>query len=170
MKYPKIWRKFINGTALFSGGVAFVIAALQTTEAIRRYVFASPSKWALNVSEYMLIFLVFIGSAYAFQEHGHVAVDMLLNAMDKLDKSGKQRPRRVLAIIGYSMALIFTGCLFKGTWGQFTKALRLHRMTTYIPEIPQFILYIPMILGFLIMSLTLIFMILDIIAGGTEHL
>ncbi|MDR1206220.1 MAG: TRAP transporter small permease subunit [Peptococcaceae bacterium] len=170
MRYPKIWRKITNGAAMFSGALAFIIGCLQVMESLLRYFFNAPTKWSLNVSEYLLIYLLFIGSAYAFQEHGHVAVDMVLNLVDKIDKTGKRIYRRILVSVGYLLAIVFVFCLLYGVWGMFTKAIEIGRVTTYIPTIPIWVLYAPMIIGMVMMTVTLVFMILDCISGSEEHI
>lgn len=161
MKYPKIWTKCVNALGLASGVLTLVIAVLSLLEAILRYFLSSPTSWTLTVSQYILLYVVFFASPYAFQEGGHVAVDMVLMAADKIDHSGKQRLRRVLTSIGYAMAAVFIFVIARGTWQLLSRAIATNQKTVTAPVIPIDVLYIPMLIGCVLMLLTLVFMILD---------
>jgi len=170
MKYPSVWRKFINGTAYFSGAIACVIALLLVMEVVLRYIFRSPTSWSLNVCMYMLCYMMFLGSSYAFQSHGHVAVDMIRDFADRHDKSGKRISRRILACIGYVLASAYLCTLVIGVWRLFRRAVMFHSKTVEYPMIPQWLIYGPMIVGICMMIITCVFMILDILHGGDEFM
>lgn len=168
MHYPQFWRKIIDKLGMFSGFLIIIIAAFSVVEAALRYFFDSPTGWALNVCQYLLVYMIFMSSPYAFQEGGHVAVDMVLNAVDKRDKSGKRLPRRIMASIGYVFAAIFIGIIAYGAFELTLTAIEKSRMTSQIPVIPLWILYVPMVIGCIMMLLTLIFMIIDCLNTKTE--
>ena len=173
MRYPRFWRKMINGTAYFSGGLACLLGVMCTAEAILRYFFKAPTSWSLNICQYLLGYLLFTGSAYAFQAQGHVAVDMIRDFADKRSKGkleGKRIPRRILAIYGYLMSIFYISILFYGVWGLFTRGILRNVWTTENPPIPQWIIHTPMIYGMALMLITVVLMILDILAGGDEFL
>ncbi|MGN1002884.1 MAG: TRAP transporter small permease [Oscillospiraceae bacterium] len=166
MKYPKIWAKIVNAFALASGALTLVIAALSVIEAVMRYVFNSPTSWSLTVCTYILLYVVFFASPYAFQEGGHVAVDMVRIGCDKIDKSG--RLRRVISVIGYIFALVFMYVLAKGTYQLLEKAVAGATKTLAKPVIPMWALYGPMLIGLILMMITLVFMILDCVAKDSS--
>ena len=170
MRYPKIWRKFINSTAYFSGGLTCIMAAMLVMECILRYVFKSPTSWSLNVSMYMLCYMMFLGSAFAFQSQGHIAVDMIRDFADKHDKTGKRISRRALAILGYVLSGLYLVSLLYGLFKLAQRAIQFNAMTIQYPQIPQWAIYGPMIIGTVMMIITVIFMILDIISGGEEFI
>jgi TRAP-type C4-dicarboxylate transport system permease small subunit len=121
----------------------------------------------------MLGYLLFTGSAYAFQAQGHVAVDMIRDFADKRSKGrlqGKRLPRRILAIYGYLMSIFYTSFIFYGVWNLFIRGITRNVWTTENPPIPQWVIHTPMIYGMVLMLITVIFMIMDIIAGGEEFL
>ena len=89
MKYPAFFRKLNGGLAFFCGCLIFLTGIFSVIEAIMRGLFSSPTIWTLNVSCYLLIWAIFLGSPYAFQTHGHVAVDLLRDAIDKIAHSEK---------------------------------------------------------------------------------
>ena len=93
---------------------------------------------------------------------------MVLNAVDKRDKSGKRLPRRIMASVGYVFAAIFIGIIAYGAFELTLTAIEKSRMTSQIPVIPLWILYVPMVIGCIMMLITLIFMISDCLNTKTE--
>lgn len=170
MKYPEWWRRIVNSTALVSGALTFIIALLAIFEIVMRYVLNSPTSWSLNTSQYLLIWLFFMGAAYAFQERGHVAVDMFLHLADKIDKSGKRIVRRVIVIIGLIISIAYIALLMYGTTQLLEKALKYGQMSDMMPNIPIWILYLPMMIGMAMMVVTAIFMILDTCTDSETYL
>jgi TRAP-type C4-dicarboxylate transport system permease small subunit len=162
MRYPKFWKKTVDALGLASGFLTMVIAIMSLGEAISRYVFKHPTSWSLTLSTYILIYIVFFASPYAFQEGGHVAVDMVKIACDKISASG--RLRKIISVIGYIFAVVFIVVIFKGSLKLFNTALAMSKMTVSNPVIPMWILYLPMLIGSVLMIITLVFMILDCLA------
>ena len=170
MKYPEIWRKFIHWLAFLTGCIVLIIALFSVFEAVLRRFFNSPTSWTLNTSSYLLVWAVFLGSSYAFQEHGHVAVDMLRDAVDGISKSANRLPRRIMAVAGYLMSVVFIGMLLYGGYNITARAIRFHTQTTTTTPIPIVYLYTAIIAGSVVMLITLAFIILDLIAANDEYL
>lgn len=170
MKYPVFWRKFNEAIGIIAGILALVIAALSVFEAIARYVFEHPTSWSLNVCCYILVWSIFLGSAFAFQQGGHVGVDMLLEYVDKHCKSEKRLPRRIMAIIGNIMTCIFMIVILYGILGMCKTALEFHSVTIATNPIPIIWLYLGVVIGTILMIVTLIFIILDLISGDDKYL
>ncbi len=170
MKFPVIWKKINKVIATIAGCLALLIAFLSVYEAIVRYCFHSPTSWTLNVSCYILVWSIFLGSSYAFQEGSHVGVDMVKDWVDKKGKGKKRIPRRIMAIIGYVITFIFLMVILHGAFGLAQKALLYHTMTTATNPIPMIWLYAGMILGTILMLITLIFIIIDLLTGNDDYL
>ncbi|MDR1070002.1 MAG: TRAP transporter small permease [Gracilibacteraceae bacterium] len=168
MKYPKTWEKTVNALAVVSGCMVMLIAFLALFEAVARHLFRSPTSWSLNTSGYMLIWLLFLGTSYAFQEHGHVAVDMLRDVADKLD--GTRRLRRAMAVVGYLISTIFVTVLGYGGVKLTQSAAAMNMKTTTTTPIPLWPLYAAIIAGCALMLVTLIFILLDLSGKGEKYL
>ncbi len=162
MRYPDFWRKIVNALALVSGLIALTTGFLSVFEACLRYFFKSPTSWTLTITQYLLLYLVFFASPYAFQECGHVAIDIVKTAADKVSPSRKLR--KWMAVFGYLAAMAFVAFLFKAIFTATKSALAYHKVTLSIPVVPMWVLYIPMLIGLVLMAITIIFMILDILA------
>ncbi len=170
MRYPKIMEKINMGGAIFCGVIVFIFALLAVMESILRQFFNSPTVWTLNITQSVFIWAAFLGSSYAFQEHGHVAVDLIRDLVDKHTKNPKRTPRRIMAVVGYICAFIVVACILWGGWLQTVSAIELHTMESYIFKFPRVVSTLPVVIGSVQMLVTLIFMILDIFAGGEKYL
>jgi len=62
------------GATLLFVGMMFAICA----EVLLRYGFNSPIAWVVEISEYSLLWITFLGAAWVLRHGGHVRVDILL--------------------------------------------------------------------------------------------
>ena len=167
MNYPKAWKKVTTIFATIAGVFALIIALLSVMEAILRHFFDAPTSWSLNVCCYLLIWVLFLGSPYAFQEHGHVGVDLFKDVVDKLTKRGRL-PRRLMAIVGYLLTLVFLAVILYGSFGMVEKAIKFNIMTTATDPIPIIYLYAALVIGTVLMIVTVIFIVLDLLKKGNN--
>ncbi len=170
MRYPKFMVTVNKIGAYICGALVIGTSVLAVMESILRKVFASPTVWTLNLSTGIFIWAAFLGSAWAFQEHGHVTVDLFRSIADKYDKSGKHTLRRVMAIFGYLVSFIVMIAFLYGGWKLCVKAITFNQMAPYAFQFPYIISYAAIPVGSVMMMVTLIFIILDILGGGEKYL
>lgn len=163
MKFPKALEKGNRFLSIVSGVLIFAISFLAVIEVISRNIFHNPTIWTADMCYYLLIWAIFLGAGFAFQEHGHVRVDLVLNLM-------KRRLRRVISAISYCFAIFFCTILGIYCWKFFVQCVSMNRKTYAMLPIPQAILVFSMVLGCVLMVVTLVFIILDIAADGDKYL
>ena len=159
--------------AYFCGGYTLAISVLAVMESILRKVFASPTTWSLNLSTGLFIWAAFLGSSWAFQELGHVSVDLFRNLVDSRTQSEKRMPRRTMAIIGYIISFIVMCAFLYGGWFVTKQSINPNgsfALATYAFKFPLIISYLAIIVGSIQMMATLLFIILDLFAGGEKYL
>jgi C4-dicarboxylate transporter DctQ subunit len=170
LRYPKFMEQINKAGAIICGVITFLAAFLAVMESILRQFFNSPTVWTLNITMSVFIWAAFLGSAYAFQEHGHVAVDLVRDVVDKHTKREDRLARRIMAIIGYLCAIVFIFCILWGGWNATVRAIEINQMEPYVFKFPKVISTLPVVIGSVQMLATLIFMILDLFAGGEKYL
>ena len=170
MRYPKFMVTINKIGAYICGGLVVATSVLAVMESILRKVFAAPTTWTLNLSTGIFIWAAFLGSAWAFQELGHVTVDLFRTVVDKYDKSGKHTARRVMAIFGYVVSFIVMAVFVYGGWKLCVKAITYGQLAPYAFKFPLIISYAAIPVGSIMMMLTLVFIILDIFSGGEKYL
>jgi TRAP-type C4-dicarboxylate transport system permease small subunit len=167
VKYPLGLAKFNKIVALGAGAIILCIGGLSVFESISRTFFNSPTVWTNDFSLYIFIWAIFMGSAYAYQENGHVAVDLL---RDIVQKAGGKLPRLVMAIIGYVLSATTIIVLLYAATRMALRAISVNQLTVALIQIPVIYLDLAMVLGSLHMIITLVFIILDLLSGGEKYL
>ena len=163
MKFSSKLAKLNFRLAAVSGGLIMIIGLLSVIEVILRNLFSSPTMWTMDISQFALIWAIFIGAGYAFQEHGHVRVDLFTEKLPP-------KARKVVAIIAYLLAAAFVTALGYSSVMMFMQAIRFERLTISMVQIPQWTLIISMIGGCVMMLITLAGIIIDLIGNGKKYL
>jgi len=107
-----LWRNFVNGlniiTKNFTSLLLVGMVILVFMQILLRELFGTSFNWISDISKYSMIWVVFLGSSYAFQHGAHVAVDTL---MDKVSVNGKKVLFLLVLITSsiFLIALVYTG-------------------------------------------------------------
>ena len=76
-----------NLDAIVTCATLALCVILVNANVIMRYFFNNPIKWSEEVVTSLFVWTVFIGSAYAYRNHSHLGVDIVVNFMpDKMKK------------------------------------------------------------------------------------
>ena len=170
MKYPKTMTWINKVCAYICGGIVLGASALAVMESILRKIFVSPTAWSLNLTMGIFIWAAFLGSSWAFQELGHVSVDMVRDLVDKRSKSPKRTPRRIMSIIGYLPPLAVCVAFFYGGWKLCVRDIAFNSYAPYNFKFPYLVSHLAIVIGAVFMFVTVVFIVLDLIAGGDKYL
>lgn len=166
MKFPKFMKKINEVLAVISGCMLMAIALLSVFEGIMRSVFHSPTIWTLDLSLYLLVWAIFLGSSYAYQAKGHVAVDFLKDIIEKLFGTTS---RRVLSVVGHLISIAVCALFLYTTAQMAVSAVELNQLTNANIQIPAIWLWIGMVIGSVAMLATCIFILLDTFTESKEY-
>lgn len=113
-------------------------------EAFLRYFFGHSFTWAEELARYLIICFIFFGSSYAVRKGTHATVDVAVAYLPKL-------PRRMFEMLATVMSLIFTLVV---SYIGFSLVLKIKTIGNITPamEIPMYIPYLSIPVGFLMMS------------------
>lgn len=143
----KLLRKFdpfldrLNHCLAWMAGILLIYAMLSVTyNVFSRYFFDRPVVWVLEISEYCLLYIVFLGAAFLLQNEGHVRVDLLLN---RLRPVAQARLNAITSIAGAIVCLILTIYGARITWDAFIN----HVPTMEFLKMPYFIILIIIPIG-----------------------
>jgi TRAP-type C4-dicarboxylate transport system permease small subunit len=131
-------------------GVLLVLMVLSLSfEVVMRYVFNMPTIWALDISVYIFIFIVYLGASYTELQQGHVKVDLLILRLP--DKT-----KNVLRFVTGFLGLVFCAFFISGSWRQAIKVFEgnTHAGTTL--NAPLFPMYFIIPIGIFFLSLQMI--------------
>lgn len=91
--------------AVLAAALLFGIAAIICFEVLGRAFGASSRLWVIEVSEYALLFITFLGAPYLLQMNRHVVMDLLVNS---LERASKRISRLINATIGFLVCAVLT--------------------------------------------------------------
>ena len=108
------------------------ITLLVTTEVVMRYFLGHSIIWVMEVSEYSLLWMTFLSTAWVLRREAHVKMDMVLNRL----KPGTQSLLNILtSIIGAIVCFVIAWYSAGVTWDQFLRGVARVGMVD-IPKAP----------------------------------
>lgn len=104
----KAFNRLLNSLAVLGGAIVLMIAVLVTIAVLSRYYFGKPMAWSIEIIEYSLLYLTFMGGAWLLRENGHVRIDILIRRLpEKLQRAVNIIPDIIGIII--SLCLVWSG-------------------------------------------------------------
>ena len=170
MRYPKFMEWVNKIGASICGFIVLGTAALAVFESLVRQFFNAPTTWTLNLSTGIFIWAAFLGSPWAFQELGHVSIDMVRNIIDKKTTGEKRWLRRIISIVGYLTSFTVISVFLYGGVIVSRRSIQLSQLAPYHFRFPMIISYSAIVVGSALMLITLVFIILDLFAGGDKYM
>lgn len=127
--------KYMYGVAGF-----FVIAMMLVMcyETIMRYFFRRPPAWAVEISEYTLFLIAFLGAPWLLKVKGHVNIDLVIN---RLNPKVQTLLNITTSAIGTIICLFITSYGVESTIDHFQRGVPVVK-TLYFPKF-VFLAFIP---------------------------
>ena len=102
-------RRVFSGVNLFCAGLGaallFMVAAIICFEVTIRWLGGESQLWVIEVSEYTLLFITFLGAPYLLEKNMHVVMDLVY---DTLSFTARRIMRMFNATIGFVLCLVLT--------------------------------------------------------------
>ena len=87
----------------------FVMAVVVTYDVVLRYVFNAPTEFALEVNEFLLLTISWLGGGYVLKHKGHVNVDILYRIFPTRAKAITNMITSIL-FFSFCGVLLWKGC------------------------------------------------------------
>jgi TRAP-type C4-dicarboxylate transport system permease small subunit len=71
----------LNAMAALAAASMPVMALAVTYEVVMRYVFNDPTIWAVDLSEYIMLYATFLAAPWLVREGGHIRIEALLSLL-----------------------------------------------------------------------------------------
>jgi len=120
----------INGLAFIAGALMCLLTVLICADVASRYFgwFAMP--WSLEVSEYALYAITFLGAPWVLINQGHISIDI---AIERLRPQAKARIAMISNALGALICAILTFASTVAWWHSFTSGTQIEQTFTF-PE------------------------------------
>ncbi|MBI4186470.1 MAG: TRAP transporter small permease [Chloroflexi bacterium] len=143
-RLSRIWWSIFDGIidrlALLGGILLAFVMLLVVAEVIMRYLVGQSIRWEFEVTEYSLVFMTFLATAWVLKEEGHVILDLLV---ERLRPKPKAMANTITSIVGALVCLALA-------WYGISTTLEFYRLDVRQPSTfnpPSFILYIIIPIG-----------------------
>lgn len=124
-----------------------------------RYLFNAPIYWAEEVATSLFIWTVFIGSAYAFRNHAHLGVDVLVKLLPENAKKGVSLVIDIIEILVLAMLTYVSVLYVMNSWQRVTDVLMMPRW--------YFSIAVPLGFGWSLLY-AIYFFVMDLLGKGKE--
>lgn len=146
MKGTGIFDRIIDFMALLAGILLVVAVLIVCWEIGMRYFVHKPLVWMVEVCEYILFSIAFLGAPWLLKKGGHVSVDIVTEFM-----GSKNRMR--MRLLSLSSGILISAVI---TWFSFITALENYRtgvLVTKTLSVPKHYFFFLICLGYLCLLL-----------------
>lgn len=137
----KLFDYIIDFMAILGKVLIIIISLLIVIDIVSLKFFSVSFPWILEVSEYLLVFVTFLGVAWLLKIDGHIKLDLLLN---RLSERNRTRMEVLNSCIGAIISLVIMVYGFLATWNLHGRGVK----TETILEIPRSLLIVIIPIGF----------------------
>jgi len=140
-------QKLNTWCATLAGLILFFVTITIFLDVILRYFFDRPSIWITEVSTYLFLYIIFLGTAYALQQGSHIRVTFLQSPLS----SGV---KRFVNLVTSLLSAIFTAVLLWQSWVMTWTAYSEHWTSPTMLNAPYAFIHVAMVVGSFLLLLT----------------
>jgi len=100
----------ISKMAMVSGFLILFIMFSICTEVAMRQILNKPLMWTVEISEYLQVYITFLGAAWVLRKDGHVRLDVLLNNIGSDKRKILYCLSSVIGALTVLLISFFSGC------------------------------------------------------------
>ena len=112
----RILDKIMEIFAFLAGLILAFILLSVCLEVFMRYFLNRPLQWVVELTEYALLYITFLGAAWLLKRGGHINVDIFLSLLSSRTRAGLKIFSSLIGII-VSFCLVWSG--FAVSWEHF---------------------------------------------------
>ena len=110
VKIGNILDRIMAFFSFLAGLILALILVSVCLEVFMRYFLNRPLQWVVELTEYALLYITFLGTAWLLKKGGHINVDIFLSLLSKRTRSGLRIFSSLIGII-VSFCLVWYGFL-----------------------------------------------------------
>ncbi|SFO89965.1 TRAP transporter small permease [Salibacterium halotolerans] len=117
--------EYVNKCVKYVASIMFVaLAVLVFFQVITRFVINFPLAWSEEISRYLTIYIVFLGSALAVRNKEHIAIDFLFDIVSAAKKKKLQLIVSIISTVFFIILCYYGTVLTITVIGQVTPTLQ----------------------------------------------
>lgn len=142
-KIDRIFSAIIKFFGIIAGVVFMAMALIVSYNVVMRYFVSRPPVWAIETTEYLMVYATFLAAAWVLSLDGHVKIDIVVVRLSP-------KNQHVLSIVVSFLGVITCGLLgwyaTKATYSLYTREVIMMKMMPW----PKWILVAPIPVGILL--------------------
>ncbi len=136
----RAWDSLLNGFAYVAGLLVVTVTFSVLYEVVARYFFNNPTIWAVDLTEYSLVYITMLGAPWVLRDHAHTRVEIVVERLGP-------RTRLILAILVPLVAAVGAVVLaWEGAWETWDSYLGGHAELKAW-RVPRWPLILPIFIG-----------------------
>jgi len=139
----------VNLLALLAGAMLCALVVLICTDVTARTLRLFPTPWTLDIAEYLLYGITFLGAPWVLREEGHIAIEI---AVERLPPGPRALLRRVVDGFGALVCAVLCYYALRTFWRSYS-AKNLVQETFVFPEWYLYVIAPPTFLILLLLFL-----------------
>lgn len=142
--------------------VLFAMTLIIFYDVVMRYLFNSPTTWALEISEYMLVLLCFMGAAELQRRKKHIKMNFFYLKFS-------MKVRKLFDLLSYLLLVVFSSVLFWNSLKMTLTAYKYESLSNSLLEVPLYIPYAIIPIGMFLLLLQGIVDVLTCLKDNAGH-
>jgi TRAP-type C4-dicarboxylate transport system permease small subunit len=131
-KLPELFDKTLEILAAASGIILLFLMISVCIDVTMRYLLNRPLSWVIEIAEYLLVYMTFLGAAWVQKLEGHVRVDVLTMMSSPRNQSRMAFASSVIGVFVFAIIAVFGSI---ETWDNFERGVRNPSMLEF-PKAP----------------------------------
>ena len=155
-------RLFLRLSAPFGYVSAILVLLMMLTviyDVVARLAFRAPTLWAIDINEYLLVYLTFIPAAWILLRDGHVKVELVISRLGP-------RTQRVMGFVTDLMGFSYCVILTWQSWLVAQDALRGGYQFSTALSMPQFPIFVIIPIGSALLGLAFLVKLWSVAGQG----
>jgi len=145
--FAMVFDRIVDFLAWFVVGLTSFMMFAICSEVIMRYFLQRPSKWVVDSSGFILVYITFLGTTWLLKEEGHVNIEIALQYMSPRARALVNGITSVVAMF-FCLAFAYYGALT--TWDHFQRGAGTGSVSI---DIPKAVLLVVIPIGFFLLSI-----------------
>ncbi len=126
--------RVVDGFAVVSGLTLCALTVLICADVAARYTGAFTIPWSLEVAEYSLLVVTFLGAPWVLVHGGHISIDIVV---ERLTGSARRRVKLASYAVGAVVSGILLAYSIRAWWGSYSQGTLVHQTLVF----PEWLLY-----------------------------
>lgn len=126
--------RLVDALAIVAGALLCALVAVVCLDVAARSLKLFPTPWALDVSEYLLYAITFLGAPWVLRERGHIAIELVV---ERLSARGRDAAGRCADGLGAAVCAVLFYYACRVVWQSYASGIMVQKSFAF----PEWVAY-----------------------------